>query len=55
LQGLGDPMGPGDTQTAAAPPSAATVLIQQEQAQRNDTNAWHERRDDNITGIRGRS
>ncbi|MDZ4691639.1 holdfast anchoring protein HfaB [Terricaulis sp.] len=49
----GDPMGPG--QEGAAPQSAAATLIQQEQARREDTDAWHARRDDNITDLRGRS
>jgi len=49
----GDPMGPG--QEGAAPQSAATVLIQQEQARRESTDAWHARRDDNIADLRGRS
>lgn len=49
----GDPMGPG--QEGAPPQSAAATLIQQEQARREDTDAWHARRDDNITDLRGRS
>jgi len=44
----GDPMGPGER----APQSAASAAID---AQRQEVNTWHERRDDNITGIRGRS
>ena len=50
----GDPMGPGQTQTAgvAVPQSAASIAIEQSRA---DPDAWNARRDDNITGIRGRS
>ena len=47
----GDPMGPGQTQTATGaviPQSPASAAI--------DTNAWHARRDDNLyPGLRGRS
>ncbi|MGD9815821.1 MAG: holdfast anchoring protein HfaB [Hyphomonadaceae bacterium] len=52
----GDPMGPGD-QPGVPPPSAAMAaagpapIVQQPVA----TDAWHQRRDDNMTGIRGRS
>lgn len=53
LAAEGDPMGPGGE--GAAPQSAAAQLIQQQQAQRNDTNAWNVRRDDNLAGLRGRS
>ncbi|HYD88554.1 MAG TPA: holdfast anchoring protein HfaB [Vitreimonas sp.] len=49
----GDPMGPG--QEGAVPQSAASVLIQQEQARRESADAWHARRDDNIADLRGRS
>jgi curli biogenesis system outer membrane secretion channel CsgG len=53
LAAEGDPMGPGETESAAAPRSAASVAIEQ---QRQDTNAWHATRDENIsTGLRGRS
>jgi curli production assembly/transport component CsgG/holdfast attachment protein HfaB len=52
LAAEGDPMGPGAPQAQAngAPaPSAAVALS------RTSTDAWHDRRDDNITGLRGRS
>jgi len=45
LAAEGDPMGPGQTQSAAAPSVAAAP----------SPDAWHNRRDDNMTGIRGRS
>ncbi len=49
----GDPMGPGQTQTANATQSPATAAIEQAHA---NPNAWNARRDDNIsTGLRGRS
>ena len=46
-------MGPGGE--GAAPQSAAAQLIQQQQTQRNDTNAWNVRRHDNLADLRGRS
>jgi curli production assembly/transport component CsgG/holdfast attachment protein HfaB len=46
LAAEGDPMGPGQTAAASTPAVAE---------ERRDTNAWHATRDDNITGIRGRS
>lgn len=53
LAAEGDPMGPGETETAAAPRSAVTVAIEQ---RREENDAWHARRDDNISaGLRGRS
>ncbi len=51
LAAEGDPMGPG--QAGGVPRSPASVAI--EQAQQQSPDAWHARRDDNITGIRGRS
>lgn len=49
----GDPMGPGQTQTANATQSPATAAIEQARA---NPDAWNARRDDNIsTGLRGRS
>lgn len=53
LAAEGDPMGPGQANGASAPVSPASAAI--DNAARNDTDAWHVRRDDNITGIRGRS
>jgi len=50
LQAQGDPMGPAQTGVASVSP--ATVAVQQ--AQRDSTDAWHDRRDNNID-IRGRS
>jgi curli production assembly/transport component CsgG/holdfast attachment protein HfaB len=53
LQAEGDPMGPGQTQTAAAvPQSPASAAIEQA---RTSPDAWNVRRDDNLTGLRGRS
>jgi curli biogenesis system outer membrane secretion channel CsgG len=51
LQAEGDPMGPGQTPGGVSQ-SPASVAIENAQP---DTDAWHARRDDNITGIRGRS
>jgi curli production assembly/transport component CsgG/holdfast attachment protein HfaB len=48
-----DPMGPGHAQAAAAPQSAASVLI--EQQRRNDADAWHAQRGGDVAGLRGRS
>lgn len=45
----GDPMGPG---AAAAPQSPASAAIDQA---RVSPDAWHDRRDANVTGLRGRS
>ena len=46
-------MGPGETETAAPPRSAVSVAIEQ---RREENDAWHARRDDNISaGLRGRS
>ncbi|MEQ1617858.1 MAG: holdfast anchoring protein HfaB [Terricaulis sp.] len=44
LASEGDPMGPGQTQAAAATA-----------ARHEETNSWHAGRDQNITGLRGRS
>lgn len=56
IQAEGDPMGPGQAPNgSAAPQSAAAALIEQQQAERANPDAWNARRDDNITGIRGRS
>jgi curli biogenesis system outer membrane secretion channel CsgG len=52
IQAEGDPMGPGETQTAAASQSAASNVID---SARVNPDAWNARRDDNLTGIRGRS
>ncbi|MGD9982324.1 MAG: CsgG/HfaB family protein, partial [Hyphomonadaceae bacterium] len=53
IQAEGDPMGPGGTQTAeVAPQSAITTAIEQ---QRASPDAWNVRRDENFTGLRGRS
>lgn len=53
LQASGDPMGPGETQTAANNVSPATAAIEQSRA---NPDSWNARRDDNIsTGLRGRS
>ncbi len=52
IQAEGDPMGPGGVQTANATQSPATAAIEQA---RDNPDAWNARRDDNITGIRGRS
>ena len=52
IQAEGDPMGPGQTQTANASQSPATAAIEQSRA---NPDAWNAGRDDNITGIRGRS
>ena len=54
LAAEGDPMGPSQSQVAAAPSSPVARQLQQP-AQRSDADAWHARRDDNLTGIRGRS
>jgi curli biogenesis system outer membrane secretion channel CsgG len=51
IQAEGDPMGPG-TQTAAVSQSAASNAIDSARA---NPDAWNARRDDNLTGIRGRS
>jgi curli biogenesis system outer membrane secretion channel CsgG len=50
----GDPMGPGGAQSAevGAPQSAAATLVEQ---QRANPDAWNVRRDENLTGLRGRS
>ena len=51
LNAEGDPMGP--EQSAAIPPSPATLAAEQSRA---SADAWNVRRDDNITtGLRGRS
>lgn len=49
LNAEGDPMGPGHTAVASTSP--ASVAIEQ----RQDVNAWHARRDVNVTNLRGRS
>lgn len=46
LASEGDPMGPGQAQTVAASTTAA---------RREANNSWHDGRDQNITGLRGRS
>lgn len=52
IQAEGDPMGPGQTQTAAVSPSAASAVIDSAAA---NPDAWNARRDENLTGLRGRS
>ena len=52
LQASGDPMGPGETQTAANNVSPATAAIEQSRA---NPDTWNDRRDNNFTGLRGRS
>ncbi|MCA8886300.1 MAG: holdfast anchoring protein HfaB [Hyphomonadaceae bacterium] len=51
IQAEGDPMGPGATQTATNV-SPATAAIEQS---RVSPDTWNDRRDDNLTGLRGRS
>ncbi|MCX7357261.1 MAG: holdfast anchoring protein HfaB [Alphaproteobacteria bacterium] len=51
LQASGDPMGPGTTQTAANV-SPATAAIEQSRA---NPDSWNDHRDNNFTGLRGRS
>ncbi|MBL8547917.1 MAG: holdfast anchoring protein HfaB [Hyphomonadaceae bacterium] len=51
IQAEGDPMGPATTQTAANV-SPATAAIEQARA---NPDAWNARRDNNFTGLRGRS
>ena len=51
IQAEGDPMGPGQP-TPGVSQAPASVAI--DNAQPN-TDAWNARRDENITGIRGRS
>jgi hypothetical protein len=53
IQAEGDPMGPG-TQTADATPSQSAASNAIDNARANP-DAWNARRDDNLTGIRGRS
>ena len=60
LAAEGDPMGPGvhavsaqATGAFASPQTGPALAVAA--AQRENTDAWHARRDDNITGIRGRS
>ena len=52
LQAEGDPMGPGTTQTAQVTQSPASVAIDQA---RTNPDTWNVRRDENLTGLRGRS
>lgn len=52
IQAEGDPMGPGTTQTAQVTQSPASAAIDQA---RTTPDAWNARRDDNLTGLRGRS
>ena len=52
IQAEGDPMGPGTTQTAQVTQSPASAAIDQA---RTIPDAWNARRDDNLTGLRGRS
>lgn len=49
----GDPMGPGTQRTAGVTQSPATQAILASEP--NGQNNWHERRDDNLTALRGRS
>ncbi len=51
LHAEGDPMGPGRASGGASQSTASAAI---EQAQQSP-DAWHARRDDNITGIRGRT
>jgi curli production assembly/transport component CsgG/holdfast attachment protein HfaB len=51
IQAEGDPMGPGQSQTAANVSPAATAIEQS----RANPDAWNDRRDDNLTALRGRS
>ncbi|MEZ6024354.1 MAG: holdfast anchoring protein HfaB [Hyphomonadaceae bacterium] len=53
LNAEGDPMGPGQTQSAAVTPSPATQAILA--AEENGQNNWHATRDDNIVALRGRT
>jgi|CXWL01.1.fsa_nt_gi curli production assembly/transport component CsgG/holdfast attachment protein HfaB len=62
LAAEGDPMGPGVVaRTGTAQTTGAFVTAQpaeaatQAAAQRTETNAWHQRRDEAMTGIRGRT
>ncbi|GAN00002.1 curli production assembly/transport component CsgG [alpha proteobacterium U9-1i] len=58
----GDPMGPGAATRTASTTQATGAFVTaqpapaatQAAAQRADTNAWHARRDESITGLRGR-
>jgi curli production assembly/transport component CsgG/holdfast attachment protein HfaB len=52
IQAEGDPMGPGGTQTAQVSQSPATTAIEQARA---NPDSWNDRRDNNFTGLRGRS
>ena len=52
IQAEGDPMGPGSVQTANATQSPATAAIEQA---RTSPDSWNARRDENFTGLRGRS
>ena len=52
IQAEGDPMGPGGVQTANATQSPATAAIEQA---RTTPDTWNARRDENFTGLRGRS
>lgn len=52
IQAEGDPMGPGGTQTAQVTQSPATTAIEQARA---NPDSWNDRRDNNLTGLRGRS
>jgi curli biogenesis system outer membrane secretion channel CsgG len=52
IQAEGDPMGPGGTQTAQVTQSPATTAIEQA---RTNPDSWNDRRDNNLTGLRGRS
>jgi len=52
IQAEGDPMGPGGVQTANATQSPATAAIEQA---RTSPDTWNTRRDENFTGLRGRS
>ncbi len=54
IQAEGDPMGPGGTQTADATASQSAASNAIDNA-RTNPDAWNARRDDNLTGIRGRS
>jgi hypothetical protein len=50
IQAEGDPMGPDHVRTANVSP--ATAAIEQSRA---NPDSWNDRRDNNFTGLRGRS
>ncbi|MGQ0532910.1 MAG: holdfast anchoring protein HfaB [Caulobacteraceae bacterium] len=49
----GDPMGPGTQTAGVTPPQSATAAVIAQQ--RANPDAWNVRRDENLTGLRGRS